>query len=168
MTKLSQLKQYQKVLINIATYISFVFAYIVYGFGLFPAKGFLSIAVNFLVQGLFMYIIFEVISSFTYTIYFRYIPGLAFNQNDYRYYMRVLFIFRNVVISLFNILFIFFPIISIWGIKIVHILSTIAVAVVGLYLVKNSVAQEKYRYYVVTATMLFVYLVAYLFFGVLS
>lgn len=168
MTELSKKQTYQKVLINISTYISFVMAYIVYGFGLFPARGVFFAAINFLILGLFFYVIFEVVISLFFNIYYKYIPDFAFSQKDYKLYLRLLFIFRNIAISLINIIFIFFPVASIWGLKLTHIITTIVTVSVGLYLIRAHLQAQKYRYLVLTGLLTLVYLLIYLFLGVIA
>ncbi len=168
MKELSKKQTYQKVLIFLATFFSFILAYIVYGFGMFNAKGFFAIISNFLTIGAFFYIIFEAVITFAYTMYSRLVPNFCFGPKDFKMYVRVLFIFRNLAICLLNIIFIFFPVASIWGIKIVHIVTTIATAVVGLYFIRKDIQDQKYDYYSKTAILLLIYFVIYLFFGVIA
>lgn len=168
MMELSKRQTYQKVLINISTYLSFSLAYLIYDFGIVDAKGFGNFLLSFLVVGLMFYIVFEVISSCMYNFYYKFIPSFCLGRADFRLYMRVLVIFRNIVIALFNIIFIFFPVASVWGIKLVHILTTIATAVVGIKLLGDRINSEKYRYLYLTAIMVFGYLICYLFFGVMA
>ena len=80
-------KTYQKVLINISTYISFVLAYVMFGFGLLPVKNTVSIIFNFLILGAIFYVIFEVIATFSYSMIIKFVPNFEINQKEYKYYL---------------------------------------------------------------------------------
>lgn len=168
MLELSKKKPFEKVMIFIATYLSFCLAYIVYDFGVIDAKGFGNKLLSFLMMGILFYLIFEVISSCFYNLYYRFVPNFCLGREDFRMYMRVLFIFRNIAITLINIIFIFFPVASIWGIKLTHIVTTILAAFVGIKLLGNKIDNAKYRYLFLTGILTFCYLIVYLFFGVIA
>ena len=161
-------KRYKKILVNIATYISFVFAYLIYGFGLLSANGLVNMSVNFIAVGFFGYIIFEVIISVVYTLLLRFIPNFEMKQKDFKYYLRVIFIFRNIAIALVNIIFIFNPVAAIWGIKISHVLFTLAAVAVATYIAKEKIKANMYNSLMVISSSTFVYLVAFLFMGVIA
>ena len=77
-------KTYQKVLINISTYISFVFAYLMYGFGLLPVRDTFTVIINFMLLGAFFYVIFEVIATFSYSMILKFVPNFEINQKDFK------------------------------------------------------------------------------------
>lgn len=168
MMELSKKKPYEKTLIFVATYLSFCLAYIVYDFAVIDARGFGNRMLCFLMMGLFFYLIFEVIASLYYNLYYKFVPSFCLGRQDFRLYMRVLFIFRNIAIALINIIFIFFPVASVWGIKLTHIITTILTAFVGLKLLGDRINNEKYRYLFVTAILTFGYLIGYIFLGVIA
>ncbi len=158
----------QKILINIGCAFSFVLAYLVYGFGFLATKNILYIIGSFVMIGLLFYGVFEVISSCLFTLYMRFVPNFPFSQAGYRYSLRLMVIARNILLCLINIIFIFFPVASIWGIKLSHVLFTIAMVVVGVYFVREHIKDCKYQFLLITATATFVYLLAFLFIGVIS
>ena len=161
-------KTYQKVLINVSTYLSFVFAYIMFGFGLLPVKNTFSIILNFLTFGVFFYVIFEVIATFSYSMMLKFVPNFEINQKDYKYYLRLIIIARNLLLALIIILFIFYPVASVWGYKISHIVFTVASIGVGVYLLRGKFANNMYRSLAVIGALTFVYLAASLFLGVIA
>ncbi len=161
-------KRYKKILINISTYISFVLAYIVYGFGLFSANDFFTMTTIFLGLGLFGYVVFEVVINVTFTLFQRFVPTPNFTQTGFKYYTRLLFIARNIVLALLNIVFIFNPVLSIWGIKISHVVFTIAVVFVGAFCAKEKIKNYLYNNLMVISTATVLYLIGYLFLGVIA
>ena len=161
-------KTYQKVLINIATYLSFVLAYLMYGFGLLPARDVLTIIIDFLMLGAFFYVIFEVIATFSYSMIIKFVDKFQIEQKEYKYYLRLIIIARNVLLALVNIIFIFNPVASVWGAKISHVVFTILSLGVGVYLLRGKLAGNMYRSLAVIGAVTFVYLVANLFLGVIA
>ncbi len=161
-------KTYQKILINIVTYISFVLAYVMYGFGLMAVRSTFTIIMNFMTVGLFFYIIFEVIATFSYSCFIKFVPNFGLEQKEYKYYLRLIIIARNILVSLVNIIFIFFPIASVWGTKLSHIIFTILAVFLGTYLLRKKLANNMYRSLAVIGAVTFVYLMVYLFCGVIA
>ena len=161
-------KTYQKVLINISTYLSFVLAYLMYGFGLMPVRDVMTIVMNFLMLGAIFYVVFEVIATFSYSMIIKFVPNFEIQPKDYKYYLRLIIIARNILVALVNIIFIFYPVASVWGYKIAHTVFTISSIGVGVYLLRKKLANNMYRSLAVIGTVTFVYLVANLFLGVIS
>ena len=168
MTNISTRPKYQRVLINLAVFASFVFAYLIYGFGLIATSEMWYVIMSFLMVGGFFYAIYEAITSFAYGIYIKYVPNVILKPNDFRYYARLLVIGRNIVLALVNIIFIFNPIAAVWGVKITHIIATILMVFFGLYFVREKIKYELHRYMVVSALLTLLYLLVFLFLGVLS
>ncbi len=139
-----------------------------YGFGLLPVRDTFTVIINFMLLGAFFYVIFEVIATFSYSMILKFVPNFEINQKDFKYYLRLIIIARNILLALVNIIFIFYPVASVWGVKISYTVFTILAIGGGVYLLRDKLKNNMYRSLAVIGAMTFVYLVANLFLGVIA
>ncbi len=166
---LSQRKTWQKFLMIFCCVISFVPAYLVYAFGFMPANNIAMTIAYILLIGATVYVLFELVSSLTYALCIKFIPNFALAKKEYKFVLRVFVTFRNIILSLVNIIFLYNPIYSVWGLLIAYcITTTIMVVVMFVIMIKTyNLQQYKNLYINRIASIYAAYLVIYLMVGTL-
>lgn len=167
MKNLSKLKPIYRYLIMISIVISFIVAYTVFSFGLFYTENTaMSVAYVFMI-GLIAYLIFELVLSLVYMLLLRFVPDFALSKTEFKLQMRVFIIFRNVVYGLINVIFIYYPVASVWGILINYVLTTTICMLLFYFNLKRNydIAKNNYFYLTRMVTIYSAYLVIYLLVG---
>ncbi len=169
MKDLSQKKPIYKALIFVSCILSFVPAYLVYSFGFMQTDSTGMTVMYILLMGVMAYLLFELVNHLSYMLFLRYIPNFVLKKSDYKLLLRVFIIFRNIVYSLINIIFIFYPIASVWGILINYCVTTTAGMIVMYYTIKKTydIKQQQHLYANRMVTVYCIYLVIYLMVGAL-
>lgn len=167
MKNLSQKKFIYKFIICFCCALSFVGAYFIFSYGILPTDNVYTTILYIFSYGIIAYAIFEVLNSLTYLLFLRFIPNFCLAKNDYRYLLRVFITFRNIVYGLINIIFIFYPVASIWGILFNYCITTFIFMLLFYFNIKSTYEIKQNSYYYITrmSTVFCSYLVIYLLVG---
>lgn len=167
MKNLSSKKPIYKALIVISCVLTFAFAYMIFAFGLLETRNLATSIMYVILIGVVGYALFELVASLTYTLFVRFIPNFDLTKNDYKYLLRVFVTFRNIVYGLINIIFIFNPVASIWGVLINYCITTTVSMYMFYFTIKKTydISQRKYYYLTRMATVYSAFLVIYLMMG---
>ena len=169
MKNLSQKKPLYKALMFLGCILSFIPAYLIYSFGFLSTDSTGMTVMYIIIMGVVGYLLFELVNHLTYMLFLRFIPNFVITKGDYKMLLRVFVTFRNIVYALINIIFIFNPIASVWGILINYCVTTTAAMIVMYFTIKKTydIAPYKYLYLNRMVTVYCAYLIIYLMVGTL-